>query len=344
MHKWYEAPGIDRDVVFASRIRMVRNLSDLPFPVRMSASDRERVCLRVEKALSTVPDLAWTAVFLDEQEPGQAVSLVERQLCSAEFIAEPQGRAVFYTHDESLCVLVNGIDHVSMQGIASGSALPDVLNRVNTLDTVLDRTLRFAFHTQLGYLTQRLDALGTGLQPSVLLFLPALQQGGAVEQLSGDVAQLGFSLRGLFDSAIDPAGACYELTNRISFGISEADAVKNLLSISGQLCTRERQARTAFLQTEEAQDAVGRALAVLASARALEFSEFLRLYASVRMGVCAGQIGGVRVEQLDSLLFAVEPATLLQRAGKPLSAAQQQERRAQFCGAVLSAASFLPGV
>ena len=62
------------------------------------------------------------------------------------------------------------------------------------------------------------------------------------------------------------------------------------------------------------------------------------------MGVCAGQIGGVRVEQLDSLLFAVEPATLLQRAGKPLSAAQQQERRAQFCGAVLSAASFLPGV
>ena len=158
---------------------------------------------------------------------------------------------------------------------------------------------------------------GTGLQPSVLLFLPALQQGGAVEQLSGDVAQLGFSLRGLFDSAIDPAGACYELTNRISFGISEADAVKNLLSISGQLCTRERQARTAFLQTEEAQDAVGRALAVLASARALEFSEFLRLYASVRMGVCAGQIGGVRVEQLDSLLFAVEPATLLQRAGNP---------------------------
>ena len=65
-----------------------------------------------------------------------------------------------------------------MQGIASGSALPDVLNRVNTLDTVLDRTLRFAFHTQLGYLTQRLDALGTGLQPSVLLFLPPCSRAG----------------------------------------------------------------------------------------------------------------------------------------------------------------------
>lgn len=58
MHKWYEAPGEENDVVFASRVRLARNLADLPFPARMSASDRARVCTRVQNALAHAPEMA----------------------------------------------------------------------------------------------------------------------------------------------------------------------------------------------------------------------------------------------------------------------------------------------
>ena len=338
MHKWYEAPGEENDVVFASRVRLARNLADLPFPARMSASDRARVCTRVQNALAHAPEMAFQAVELETLDEVAAVSLVERQLCTAAFIAEPAGRMLFYTREENASVMVNGTDHVQLLMVSSGACLPDVLAQADNLDTVMDRTLRYAFHTKLGYLTQQIEHLGTGMLPSLELSLPALQQGGATERLFSDMAQMGYSLRGLFDSVTEPSSALYELTNRVTLGISESDAVKNLCTIAGQLIARERQARTALLQTAEAQDALSRALAVLSSARSLEFSEFLRLYARVRMGVCAGLVGGIRVEQLDTLLFTVQPATLLLRAGKPLSEAQQQERRAQFVSGALTPA------
>lgn len=341
MNKWYESPGAGGDVVFASRVRMARNLADLPFPARMSPSDRERACERVHTSLGHAPYAPFESVWMEQFDEREAVSLVERQLCTADFIAKPAGRALFYTRSEDTSIMVNGIDHVHLQMTASGNCLPELLAKSDALDTAMDRTLRYAFHTQLGYLTEQMENLGTGLLPSLQLHLPALQQGGAMERLSGDVAQMGFSMRGLFDSATEPASAIYELANRVSLGISEQNAVENLCAISDQLIERERRARRELLQTAKAQDALAYAFASLAGARTLGFAEFLRLYTNVRMGICAGIVGGVRVEQLDALLFAVQPATLLLHAGKPLSPAQQRERRAQFVSGVLAPAVFV---
>lgn len=333
--KWYENAGQDSDVVLGSRVCLIRNMTDLPFPARMSRSDMERSRMRVEKVLCGM-NLEFLCADLEDCEETARVSFVERQLCTPEFIAQPAGKTLFYTADESVSVMVNGADHVRLQLVLPGCQPGKVLSSADTLDTLLDRELRFAFHGDIGYLTQSLTDLGTGMVPSLLLHLPALQQGGAVERLSSDVAQLGFSLRGVFDGAVEPAGAVYELTNRITLGISEKNAVENLHSIGSQLIERERRARTELLGTIEAQDAVSRALAVMLSARMLEFSEFLRLYANVRMGLCFESVHGLRPEQLDSLLFAVQPATMALRAGKPLTPQQRQARRAQLVNSALA--------
>lgn len=338
-HKWYESVGPDNDVVIGSRVCMIRNMTDLPFPARMSRSDMERCRMRVEKVLCGISPAVsekFLCTDLEDCEETELVAFVERQLCTPEFIAKPVGRTLFYTADEGISIMVNGADHVRLQLVLPGCQLGKALSAADTLDTMLDRVLRFAFHGDIGYLTQSLTDLGTGMIPALLLHLPALQQGGAVERLSSDVAQLGFSLRGAFDGAVEPAGAVYELTNRITLGISEKNAVENLQSIGSQLVERERRARSELLATIEAQDAVSRALAVMTNARILEFSEFLRLYANVRMGLCSGVIHGLRPEQLDTLLFAVQPATMVLRAGKRLDPQQRQARRAQLVNSALA--------
>lgn len=338
-HKWYENAGPDNDVVLAAKVCLVRNMADLPFPSRMSRSDMERSRLRMETALSRLHPAAqhtFLCADMEECDESTAVSFVERQLCTPDFIANPVGHVLFYTADESISIMVNGSDHVHTQLVLPGSQLGQALSGADALDTMLDRYLRFAFHRDIGYLTQNLTDLGTGMIPSLLLHLPALQQGGAAERLSNDVAQLGFSLRGIVDGAVEPTCAIYELTNRITLGISEKNAVQNLLAIGAQLVDRERRARTELLKTMEAQDAVSRSFAVLSSARMLEFSEFLKLYANVRMGLCAGLLHGLRPEQLDSLLFAVQPATMALRAGKPLDPHGRQARRAQLVNSALT--------
>ncbi|MCH4240096.1 MAG: ATP--guanido phosphotransferase [Oscillospiraceae bacterium] len=338
-HKWYETKGPENDVILGARVCMIRNMTDLPFPARMSHPDMERSRTRVEEALRRLSPAISDDFFcadLEQCEESTAVSFVERQLCTPDFIANPTGRSLFYTADESISIMVNGSDHLRLQLVEPGCQLDTALNAADNLDTMLDRSLRFAFHKDIGYLTQSLTDLGTGMVPTLQIHLPALQQGGAVERLSSDAAQLGFSLRGIFDGAVEPAGAVYELTNRITLGISEKNAVENLKSIGAQFAERERRARTELLGTIEAQDAVSRSLALLESARMLEFSEFLKLYANVRMGLCSGFITGLSPEQLDGLLYAVQPATMALRAGKPLTPQQRQTRRAQLVSSVLA--------
>ncbi|MCH3971600.1 MAG: ATP--guanido phosphotransferase [Oscillospiraceae bacterium] len=336
--KWYENAGPENDVVLCSKVSLYRNMADLPFPARMSRSDMERSRLRVENALAQLhPAIPQTflCVNMEDCTESVAVSFVERQMCTPDFIAKPAGHSLFYTADESISIMVNGGDHVRMQLVLPGSQPGQALTSADALDTMLDRYLRFAFHRDIGYLTQSITDLGTGMVASLLLHLPALQQGGAAERLSNDVAQLGFSLRGVFDGAVEPACAIYELTNRITLGISEQNAVANLKAIGAQLVDRERRAREALLKTIEAQDAVSRSLAVLESARMLEFSEFMKLYANVRMGLCAGLLHGLRPEQLDALFFAVQPATMALRSGKVLEPQQRQARRAQLVNSAL---------
>lgn len=336
--KWYETEGPDRDVVLGSRTCLIRNMTDLPFPSRMSHSDMERSRMRVEHALCRLNPAVkekFSCVDLEECDECTAVSLVEQQLCTPEFIAKPTGRSLFYSADGSISIMVNGADHLHLQLVQPGYQLDETLSLADKLDTMLDRCLRFAFHNDVGYLTQSLTDLGTGMVPTLQLHLPALQQGGAMERLSRDVAQLGFSLRGIFDGAVEPAGAVYELTNRITLGISEKNEIQNLKSIGRQLIDRERYARTDLLKAVEVQEAVSRSLAMMESARMLEFREFLKLYANVRMGLCVGFVKGLRTEQLDSLLFAVQPATMALRSGKPLTPQQRQTRRAQLVSSTL---------
>ena len=43
MSKWYENKGKENDVVLNTRIRLVRNLDEFPFPARLGKNEREQV-------------------------------------------------------------------------------------------------------------------------------------------------------------------------------------------------------------------------------------------------------------------------------------------------------------
>ena len=333
MGKWYEEPGPHADAVLCSHVRLARNLSGVPFPSRMSVADRRAVSEKIcAAALGENSSLAarFRRVDMETVSKTEAVSLVERRIVSPDFIAERPGRALLVSADESAALMMNDGDHIRIRTAAAGLDLAAAYSDADTLDTILNEFLRFAFDRELGYLTEDPVNLGTGMIASLDLHLPALTESGAIGRLSAGFARIGLSMHGVSGLGLEPKGAAYRLSNQVTLGITEQEAISNLNSMALQMIGKERAEREKLARDLEIQDTVGRSYGILKTARLLSYGEFLELLSAVRFGVATGLIAEVGYGEIGRLAMRVQPAMLARESGGSLSAGERRALRARI--------------
>ena len=331
--KWYEKAGSCGDVVVSTRVRLARNLKQYPFPARALASQREAVERQVKDALlsgNSILSKEFRFIPLENTTQEEAVSLVERHIVSPEFIADRRGKAVLISADESISIMVNEEDHLRIQVLREGFSLKEAAETADRIDTLLSENLDFAFDPELGYLTQCPTNLGTGLRASVMLHLPGLTESGAMPRIASNLSKLGLTIRGTYGEGSKSIGALYQLSNQITLGLSENEAIENLRSITVQLMEEERKARAQMSEEIAWQDKIDRAAGVLKSARVLSSSEFMDLLSYIRLGLSTGVLQGVTTQELNALMVNAQPATLMARAGKQLDETQRDVLRADM--------------
>lgn len=331
--KWYEKAGSCGDVVVSTRVRLARNLKQYPFPARASASQREAVERQVKDALlsgNSILSKEFRFIPLENTTQEEAVSLVERHIVSPEFIADRRGKAVLISADESISIMVNEEDHLRIQVLREGFSLKEAAETADRIDTLLSENLDFAFDPELGYLTQCPTNLGTGLRASVMLHLPGLTESGAMPRIASNLSKLGLTIRGTYGEGSKSIGALYQLSNQITLGLSENEAIENLRSITVQLMEEERKARAQMSEEIAWQDKIDRAAGVLKSARVLSSSEFMELLSYIRLGLSTGVLQGVTTQELNALMVNAQPATLMARTGKQLDETQRDVLRADM--------------
>ena len=98
--------------------------------------------------------------------------------------------------------------------------------------------------------------------------------------MSGTISKLGLTLRGTYGEGSKALGSIYQLSNQITLGISEEQAVKNLHEITLQIIEKEREARKALVKSEKFVDQIYRCYGILKYAKLIssEESEFLKRY------------------------------------------------------------------
>lgn len=328
--RWYEKSGPMGDVVCSTRVRLARNLKQYPFPARASAAQKAEIEEKVKNALlsgNSILSGEFRFVPLEELSDTQAIALVERHVVSPEFVSDRRGKAVLVSEDESLSIMINEEDHLRIQVMRSGLSLKEAAETADRLDTLLGESLDFAFDPQLGYLTQCPTNLGIGMRASVMLHLPALTETGAISRIAANLSKLGMTLRGSYGEGSGVIGGMYQLSNQITLGLSEGEALANLSTISDQLIGEEKKARRALTENIVAQDQIERAVGVLKSARLLSTEECMKLLSLLRLGLSTGLLTGIGYEELNALSFRVQPCTL--SAGKPLTEAQRDALRAE---------------
>ena len=216
------------------------------------------------------------------------------------------------------------------QGRREGLALKEAAETADRIDTLLSEPLDFAYDSEFGYLTQCPTNLGTGLRASVMLHLPALTESGAMPRVSSNLSKLGLTLRGTYGEGSKITGALYQLSNQITLGLSESEAVENLRAITVQLMEEERKARSQMSENIAWQDKIDRAAGILKTARVLSSSECMELLSYIRLGLSTGVLQGVTTQELNALMVNAQPATLMAKAGKQLDQNQRDILRAQM--------------
>lgn len=323
-------PRIDGDVVLESRVRLARNLSDLPFPGQMAYEFGEESQFRAADALAHTPEGRQYAMFRvrDMSDLTRRV-LTERHIISRELLAAGEYAALLLRRDDQVGIMLNEEDHLRICAMLPGNALPEAADMASVVDTALGRRLCYAFDAELGFLTSCPANAGTGLRASVMLHMPSLLRSGAIGPLTQELSRLGLLLRPLGGKEGAPEGDLFLLQNQISLGRSEEELLDTVRTTVNELVDRERSARELMLLSADSRlpDRLFRSLGILRYARRLSEAEWVRRWSDVRLGVQAG-LFSIDLKTLDDLLTAAKPAHLEQAAGKDLSPAERDEQRA----------------
>jgi len=197
--------GPNDQIVLSSRVRLARNVADIPFPGHAKKPDRVRSYELLMPLVAGMPQLGPDpfASGLDKLTALDKQVLVERHLISRELAAKSGGSGFVLNRAESFCVMVNEEDHLRMQALRPGLQLKQAWLALDALDSSLQEKVPFAFTEQYGYLTACPTNLGTGIRVSAMLHLPGLVL-AELERIptAGDVV----SWRGLRIEVVDMDG------------------------------------------------------------------------------------------------------------------------------------------
>lgn len=329
MSSWYNEKLNNDNIVVSTRVRLARNLSGLPFPFGMNETQREELKERVKTAIieSNTP-FAETLKFIDMADvpENEVRAMVERHIISPEFAKTNTAKAIILSSDESISIMIGEEDHVRIQVILAGFQLQKAYDIAEQLDRFLNEKLLFAFDSELGYLTECPTNLGTGLRASVMMHLPLCETTGQLNSISETVSKIGFTVRGIYGEGSKSEAGLYQISNQITLGISEKNAIDNLSLIATQLMEKEKNAQS---QIDEIflEDKVFRALGILKNCRVLESKEMMNLLSLIILG----QRMGIIKESYEPIKILIEagPHMLMKRFGT-LTPEERDVKRAEF--------------
>lgn len=331
--EWLRGAGPDAEIVISCRVRLARNLSRFPFPVKAELKNKEELLSVIEK-LTGESKFLKEALFLrlNKLDELDRQFLMERHLISREHAAGENGSAVIIGKRELVNIMVNEEDHLRLQVLHSGFQLQESWSLINELDNDLDKKLDFAFSSRLGYLTSCPTNVGTGLRASVMLHLPALVLTKQINQVLQAILKLGLAVRGLYGEGTEASGNLFQISNQVTLGKSEDEIISSLEKVIKQIIGHERNARKLLIKNnvKQVEDRVGRAYGILRNAHIISSKEAIELLSTLRMGVDLGLLSQVDRQTINELFLLTQPAHLQKIAAEKLSPENRDIKRSNL--------------
>ncbi len=338
---WLQGTGPHAEMVLSTRIRLARNLSEVPFTHRAREEQLYGVLASVSAAAQSSRAFGDGLLLrMNECTPIERQVLVERHLVSHELGDGARPRGILVGPDQRLSLMINEEDHLRLQALTPGFQLAEAWSLADHADDELNQSLEFAFSEEIGYLTSCPTNAGTGLRASVLIHLPALVLLEEIQRVLKSIMQVGLNVRGLYGEHSEVMGNLFQISNQTTLGRSERDSIDSLERVTRQIIETEERARERMLRDARVQieDKVWRAYGTLRFCRSIHAREVINLCSAVRLGVAMELPGLCPLRTLNELLVLTQPAHLQRIHGSELTPADRNIVRAQLVRERLAAA------
>ena len=226
--------------------------------------------------------------------------------------------------------MINEEDHLRIQAMLDGLALPDAAKLAFSVEEKLATVCDFSFDNQLGYLTACPTNTGTGMRASLMLHLPMLTRCKQMGNVTQSVAKLGLTIRGIYGEGSEALGDLYQVSNQVTLGRTEEELIEAVTAVGRQLIEMENALRQhAASDGLDLQDGVWRSYGALRYAKQMNDAEFMSHWSNLRLGIATG-ILNVPLSVADDLLTLAQDAHERYRSGnerRPHFADRRSEKR-----------------
>ncbi|HDK27583.1 MAG TPA: protein arginine kinase [Candidatus Atribacteria bacterium] len=332
--EWTSGKGPLSEIVISSRIRLARNVEDIPFPPRAEEVDLKNIYEITKQVIEKNPLFKDLNFFLlDELSPIESQFLVEKHLVS---LYHARGkhpyRGCVYNQEETFSIMINEEDHFRIQYLLSGLQLNKIWESINQIDDEIGKDVTYAFSEKEGYLTSCPTNVGTGMRASVMLHLPALVKLNRLNDILKAISKIGYVVRGFYGEGTEVMGNLFQISNQITLGLSEEEIIDNLEKVNQQIVTQEQKARKELLSEFRSQleDQIWRAYGILSNARIISSSETMELLSKLRLGVELEMITHLDLGTINKIMLLIQPAYLQMLSGKSLSPFERDVQRARL--------------
>jgi len=322
----------DTDYILSSRVRLARNLQDLPFLRKLTKNNAESVLQKLQDAISGFNK----SNFNEELHHHELNALhqqifLERHIISPKYATNKLPKGVFTNGNQNISIMANEEDHVRIQSFKEGNNLLHTLSAANRIDDALERHLDFSFDQNLGYLTACPTNVGTGLRASFMIHLPCLDRTDYLKKLLPYITESGMTLRGIYGEGTVSMGSIFQISNQVTIGKSENQIIKKLTIVIQEVIKKEVQVRDNLLSNRKnyLQDKVHRAYGILSHCHRISAKEAMKYLSEIRLGFMA-DILPAPPKPIYQIMMEVQPGHLHINHDKIMDEVDTDIARADF--------------
>ncbi|MBQ5915502.1 MAG: ATP--guanido phosphotransferase [Lachnospiraceae bacterium] len=340
MMKWYEVPESAETNVIYSKVRLVRNWSEYPFPGKMTKEQSLEMTARILSSMQGLNELDqnnYSFSYLHQMTDLEKAVLMERKVLNQGILKKKDAGGLVLSEDESTGVTINGDDHIRIQVLEKGLSLADCFQRANQIDDHIGEHVDYAYDEKYGYLTAFPTNMGTGLRASVIVHLPMLSRRKNFNSLVADMGRFGMTIRGVYGEGSENYGSLYRVSNQKTLGQTEKDIIDLVSKAATELSLQERRLRREALKHHAVAcaDEAYKSYGVLKYARRLSKKEAMEYLSQLMSGISSGILDVTDPCSIHELILGAQTANLLSHADRPLNKEEVDEARADYLRAHL---------
>lgn len=340
MAKWFEEAEKEMSNVIYSRVRLVRNWKEYPFPGKMTREQGAEMTARLNEGLKDIGSLdgcRYAKAELECLADLDRAALTERRVLGRSMSKKKGPASLIVSEDERASIVLNGDDHIRIQVLEAGLNLEGCYKRADRLDDYISERFEYSFDEKYGYLTSYPTNVGTGLRASVVLHLPLLSRKRSFNSLVADMGRFGTAVRGVYGEGGENYGSLYQVSNQKTLGQSEKEIIELVTKAAAELDAQERRLRQEALKQKPlgCQDEVYKSYGVLRYARRLTRKDAMEFLSQIMVGVRDGILKTKEPCSIYRIMLGIQPANLLKLAEKPMEKEELEAARAQFVRAEL---------